>query len=107
MEDTENYAWTARELMVSATNPDSMFAGTPEKVAEEFVGLAKQLGTDEVMVSPSPRYRRRSGSTFPSCTDSLLPPSNMDSLRKCEIQKAEQPDSINHSTRGTHGLKKS
>ena len=52
VEDMENYAWTARELMVPAANPDSLFVGTPEKVAEELVGLAKRLGADEVMISP-------------------------------------------------------
>lgn len=52
VEDMENYAWSARELAVPPANPDSLFIGTPEKVAAEITDLAKRLGADEVMVSP-------------------------------------------------------
>ena len=52
VEDMEDYAWSARELSVPAANPDSLFVGTPDRVAEDLKALAARLGADEVMVSP-------------------------------------------------------
>lgn len=52
VEEMERYAWTAREITAPAAGPDSLFVGTPDRVASRLKELAQRLGTDEVMVSP-------------------------------------------------------
>ncbi|MFT0846341.1 LLM class flavin-dependent oxidoreductase [Actinomycetaceae bacterium L2_0104] len=52
VDDMEDYSWSARELTAPAANPDSLFVGTPDRVAAGVKELASRLDADEVMVSP-------------------------------------------------------